>query len=70
MKFIKLTESETSQETYFNEDHIIKIVPNSGGPGAFLYLTQLSSQSAEAHIVLVHESADEIFRMMGRMQHR
>jgi hypothetical protein len=65
--FIKLTENDTALELYFNEDHIVKIVPNSGGEGSFIFLSPLTSPSPEPHYVLVHEHADEIFRMMGRM---
>jgi len=65
--FIKLTENDTALELYFNEDHIVKIVPNSGGEGSFIFLTPLTNPCPEPHYVLVHEHADEIFRMMGRM---
>lgn len=65
--FIKLTDADTSVEFYVNENHIIKIVPNAEGPGAFAYLVPLTPKQEEPHVLFVHESADDIFRMMGRM---
>lgn len=65
--FIKVTELDTSQDVYLNPDHIIKIVANGAGQGALVFLTQLVPSSDAPHILAVHESAEEIYRTMGRM---
>jgi hypothetical protein len=65
--FIKLTEYDSQAEQYVNEDHVIKIVSNQAGGGSIVFLTALTAHQEEPHILHVHENADEIFRMMGRM---
>lgn len=66
MSFLKLTDADSGTDHFLNETHIIKIVPNAGGPGSFVYLTPMA-HSNEPHVVAVHEGADEIFRMMNRI---
>ena len=65
--FLKLTEADTGVEYYLNENHIIKIVPNSAGEGSLIYMTPATATASEPSIMLVSENADEIFRMISRI---
>ncbi len=66
--FLKLTENETGADVYLNPNYIIRFIPNSAGEGTLLFMQQDAgvADRSEAQIVHVHETAEEVFRIISR----
>lgn len=66
--FLKLTENETSSDVYLNPDFIVRFVPNPAGDGTFIYMDGAAGlgPEGEPQMLAVHESAEEVFRMITR----
>lgn len=68
--FLKLTENESNMDVYVNPDHIIRFVPNAASEGTILYMDSDAglAPAGEAQILVVHENAEELFRMISRQE--
>lgn len=68
--FLKLTDNETNTDIYLNPEHIIRFVPNPAGIGTFIYMTSDAcvAPPGEPQVVVVHEVAEELFRMISRQE--
>ncbi len=67
--FLKLTDNETETDIYLNPVHITRFVPNPAGVGTIVYMANdTSGSSDEPMIIMVHETAEEVFRMISRSE--
>jgi hypothetical protein len=68
--FLKLTENDTLTDVYLNPDHIIRFLPNPAGEGTLIFLTGDAglAPAGEAQVAIVHEHAEEVFRMISRQE--
>ena len=68
--FLKLTDNETLQDVYINPDHIVRFVPDPSSEGTILFMTQDAGVAplGEAQVLTVHEHAEEVYRIISRME--
>jgi hypothetical protein len=68
--FLKLTENETQTDVYLNPDHIIRFLPNPAGEGTILFMGADAGLAprGELQVLIVHENAEELFRMISRQE--
>jgi hypothetical protein len=68
--FLKLTENETQADVYLNPDYIIRFIPNPVGEGTVIYMQSDAgfAPRGETQVVIVHENAEEVFRMISRQE--
>jgi len=68
--FLKLTENETMTDVYLNPDHIIRFIPNAGNEGTLIFMDTAAGLAPqnEVQLVHVHEHAEEVFRMISRIE--
>lgn len=66
--FLKLTENETQADVYLNPGHIVRFVPNPAGEGTLIYMSHDAAVAPpdQAQLIVVHETAEEVFRMISR----
>ncbi|MEO8376473.1 MAG: hypothetical protein ABI579_02290 [Candidatus Sumerlaeota bacterium] len=68
--FLKLTDNELGGDVYLNPDHIVRFVANPEGTGTILFMTVDAAVAphGEAQVLVVHESAEEVFRIISRQE--
>lgn len=68
--FLKLTENDSGGDVYLNPDHIIRFVANPSGEGTLIYMSADAALagSGEAQLIVVHEPAEEVFRIITRQE--
>ncbi|MCC6548085.1 hypothetical protein IT570_13040 [Candidatus Sumerlaeota bacterium] len=68
--FLKLTDNDLGSDVYLNPDHIVRFVANPEGTGTLLFMTQDAAVApvGEAQVLTVHESAEEVFRIISRQE--
>ncbi len=68
--FLKLTDNDTNTDIYLNPEHIVRFVPDSTDVGTLIYMTSDAglAEAGQPQIIFVHESAEEIFRMISRSE--
>ena len=68
--FLKLTDNDTGMDVYLNPDHLVRFVPNPAGTGTLLYMSSDAciAGPGEAQVIIVHESAEEVFRIISRQE--
>lgn len=68
--FVKLTDNETGMDTYLNSIHMVRIMPNGAGEGTLIFMTEDAGLAprGEAQIAYVHENAEEVFRLISKME--
>lgn len=66
--FLKLTDNETGADVYLNPMHMVRFIPNSASEGTLIFLAADAGVAphGEPQMVAVHESAEEVFRMISR----
>ncbi|HMX63446.1 MAG TPA: hypothetical protein PKD58_10300 [Candidatus Sumerlaeota bacterium] len=68
--FLKLTDNELGTDVYLNPDHIIRFVANPEGTGTLIFMSHDAAVAppGEAQVVTVHEPAEEVFRIISRLE--
>ncbi len=66
--FLKLTDNDTQMDVYLNPNHIVRFVPNTEGEGTLVFLSgdAALAPKGEPQLLVVHESAEEVFRIICR----
>jgi len=67
--FLKLTENETMSDVYLNPDYIVRFIPNAENEGTLIFMDGQAglAPQGELQVVHVHEHAEEVFRMISRI---
>ncbi|MBI1290924.1 hypothetical protein GC173_06725 [bacterium] len=68
--FLKLTENETLTDVYLNPDHIVRFIPNPAAEGTLIFMSADAGLAprGEMQLLVVHEHAEEVFRMISRQE--
>ncbi len=68
--FLKLTDNDSGADVYLNPAHITRFVANPSGEGTLVYMSSDSALAAsgEVQVIVVHEPAEEVFRIINRQE--
>ncbi|MCC5875357.1 MAG: hypothetical protein JJU11_03960 [Candidatus Sumerlaeia bacterium] len=69
---MKLTDNESQTDVYLNPAHIVRFLPDPSSEGTLIFLTADAgiAPRGEAQILMVHEPAEEIYRIISRNESR
>lgn len=68
--FLKLTDNDSGADVYLNPAHVTRFLANPSGEGTLIYMSSDSALAAagEAQMIVVHEPAEEVFRIITRQE--
>lgn len=70
--FMKLTDNESQTDVYVNPAHIIRFIPDPSSEGTLIFLAADAgiAPRGEPQILMVHEPAEEVYRIISRNETR